>query len=92
MLLNTRNASANGTVAQEVPPLEPRPFPMLQNRVDVLVFNALFDSGKANARSADNKGWTPLMIASKFGLNEQVEKLLTYREILNDFHQNHSEK
>ena len=45
------------------------------------VKNALFDSGKANARSADNKGWTPLMIASKFGLNEQVEKLLTYPKL-----------
>ena len=52
---------------------------LLKGKLDV--FDALFDSGKANARLADLKGWTCLMIASKFGLNEQVKKLLTFPKL-----------
>ena len=73
------NANANCNAREPKHGRTPLMISLLKGKLDV--FNALFDSGKANARLADNKGWTPLMIASKFGLNEQVEKLLTYPKL-----------
>ena len=73
------NANANCNARETKHGRTPMMISLLNGKLDV--FNALFESGKANPRLADKKGWTCLMIASKFGLNEQVEMLLSYPKL-----------
>ena len=53
---------------------------LLKGSLDV--FNTLFDSGKANA-SGRSQGMD-LFDDSKFGLNEQVKKLLMFRNCMRE--------